>query len=513
MAQTEGSHISPWVHTMRAPDVGSSNLADVNADVLVIGGGITGITTALLLQESGKSVAVIDAGRIGESVTTHSTVKVTYGHGLLYSSIEAKHGTEAAAAYAQANVAGFQKILELADEHHIDCILERERPHAIYAEGPQQAGDVEQEAEVARRIGLPVTLDLEAPLPFGTGPVLTYKDQAQFHPGQYLTGLTEAFVSAGGTVLEGIRAEGVDEDEDICHVETSAGPVSAQHVVVATHSPFLDRGGQFARMKAQRSYGVAGVLPQGRTAGMATSAGSPGYSTRTAQLGGEELLIVVGQSHEVGHVTETAQRWDHLRQWATDHFGIDQFRYYWSAEELSSLDHLPFVGFIAPRSHRILTATGFDGWGMTNGTGAAILMKDLILGHDNPWASVFDARRATKSIPGKEFLTHNAHVGKTLIKDRVIGGPKGSPEDLQPGQARVLQADGEQTAAYRDDDGTLHCVSAVCTHMGCNVQWNDGERTWDCPCHGSRFSHEGQVLHGPATKPLAQKNEARSDAP
>ncbi|CCG04597.1 Glycine/D-amino acid oxidase, deaminating [Blastococcus saxobsidens DD2] len=487
---------------MAAPHLGGTAIRTAPADVLVLGGGITGLTTALLLQREGRAVTLVTAGRIGDSVTTRSTVKLTYGHGTLYSAIESTRGLDAAAAYAQANVAGLQQVVDLVADLGIDCGLERGLPHVVYAEDDATVAHVEREAEVARRIGLPVTLGREAPLPFPVPAALSFADQAQFHPGRYLAGLAEAFVRAGGSVIEDVRAQAVDEDDDGCTVETTAGRLSAAHVVVATHYPFLDRGGHFARLKPSRSYGVAGVLPSGVPAGMTINAGSPTRSTRTAVLEGEDLLIVVGEGHEVGHVTDTDQRWARLQDWAREHFGVTDFRYHWSAEELTSLDRVPFTGYVMPGSQRVLTATGFAGWGMTNGTASAMLIRDLVLDRDNPWAATFDARRAATSLPGPEFVKQNAHVATTWLKGRVLGAPKGSPQDLLPGEAAVLEADGKQTAAYRDEEGALHAVSSVCTHLGCTVAWNEGEKSWDCPCHGSRFGSDGRVLHGPASRPL-----------
>jgi glycine/D-amino acid oxidase-like deaminating enzyme/nitrite reductase/ring-hydroxylating ferredoxin subunit len=495
-------HVSPWIDTMTAPALGPTGFRAVEADVVIVGGGITGVTTGLLLQREGRRVALVSAEPIGNSVTTRSTVKVTYGHGTIYSAIERKRGFDVAAAYAQANVTGLEQILGLVDDLDIECGLERGLPHVVYAEDDATVEQLEREADVAGRIGLPVALGTEAPLPFDVAAALTFPDQAQFHPGQYLAGLAEAFVRAGGTVVEGARALDVDESGDGCTVETTAGRLTAAHVVVATHYPFLDRGGHFSRLTPSRSYGVAGVLPPGTAAGMTINVGDPTHSTRTVVLDGQTLLVVVGEGHEVGHVSDTGQRWERLRGWARERFGISDFRYHWSAEELSSLDRVPFAGYIRPGSERVLTATGFEGWGMTNGTASAILLRDLILGRDTPWAAAFDARRAATQLPGVEFVKQNAHVATTWLKGRVVGAPKGSPQEVQPGQAAVMEVDGKQTAAYRDEEGRLHAVSSVCTHLGCTVAWNDGERSWDCPCHGSRFAPDGAVLHGPATRPL-----------
>jgi glycine/D-amino acid oxidase-like deaminating enzyme/nitrite reductase/ring-hydroxylating ferredoxin subunit len=507
MTHSASKHVSPWTDTTDAPRLGDTSFRERRSDVVVIGAGVCGVTTALLLQQAGKSVTVVDAGRLGESVTTHSTVKVTVGHGTAYSKIARNRGVAAAQSYADANSRGFETVLELARDLRIDCDLAVGEAHVIYAERPGDVGTVEEEAGLAHRLGLPVSLTTDVPLPFGVARAAAFAGQARFHPGRYLAGLAEALVEAGGTLLKGARATDVDERGDECVVRTSAGQLTAGHVVVATQYPFLNRGLQFSRLKTRRSYGVAAVLPAGTPAGMTINVGSPTHSTRTATLNGEDLLIVVGEGHSVGHVTDTGERWVRLRDWAAERFGATDFRYHWSAEEVSTLDGMPFVGQIAPASRRVLTATGFDGWGMTNGTAAALMLRDAVLGQDNPWLDAFDARRAMTSLPPvKEFAKHNVHVAKTWLKSRVGGSPAGTPADLQPGDAAILEVDGEQTAAYRDEHGELHAVSAVCTHMKCTVAWNAGETSWDCPCHGSRFSCDGEVLHGPASTPLSKRN-------
>jgi glycine/D-amino acid oxidase-like deaminating enzyme/nitrite reductase/ring-hydroxylating ferredoxin subunit len=507
MSAPSGRHTSPWVATMTRPDLEDATLGDGRADVLVVGAGVTGLTTALLLQQEGRSVVVVDAGRLGDGVTTHSTVKVTVGHGTAYSAIASSRGREAAQAYADANQAGLRLVRELQRSLDVDCMLEDGLPHLVYAERPEQAGRIEQEAEVAAQVGLPVTLRQDAPLPFDVALAVEFADQAQFHPGQYLAGLARAFVIAGGRLVEGVRATDVDEHVDGCRVRTDAGDVDAGHVVVATQYPFLDRGGQFTQLKPRRSYGVAGLLPPGADPGMTMNVGSPTRSTRTVELEGERLLVVVGEGHPVGHVHDTAERWVRLQDWARETFGVGDFRYHWSAEEVSTLDKVPFVGRISPVNDRVLVATGFDGWGMTNGSASALMLRDLVLGRDNPWLEVFDARRAQTSLPPlREFVAQNVHVARTWLKDRVAGSPEGEPAKLRPGDAALLEVDGEQTAVHRDEQGALHAVSAVCTHMGCTVAWNAGESSWDCPCHGSRFDVDGQVLHGPASTPLVGRD-------
>jgi glycine/D-amino acid oxidase-like deaminating enzyme/nitrite reductase/ring-hydroxylating ferredoxin subunit len=493
--------LSPWEATLPVVSLGDTTFVPRPADVAVIGGGVAGLTTALLLQQAGRDVVLLEAGRIGHGVTTQSTVKVTLGHGTAYSQIDDTLGRAATAAYAAANSAGMLTVLELVENLAIDCDLQIV-PHVVYAEDDDTATRVRAEAGLVAELGLQATLTADAPVPFAVAAALSFERQAQLHPGAYLLGLARAFVDAGGRIMENSPAVGVD-DADPCTVTTTSGQVTARDVVVATHFPILDRGGHFARLQAHRSYGIAAVLPQGVRAGMTLGADSGGFSTRTADLDGERLLIVVGASHLTGHASDTASRWERLETWARERFGTRELRYRWSTQDLSSLDGMPYVGRITPGTDHVFTATGFGGWGMTNGTAAALQIRDLVLGQENPWAEAFDARRLALHATGGKLVRQNAHVAKLWVKGRVVGAPRGSLADVRPGEAAVLEVDGNQTAACRVADGTLHAVSSVCTHLGCTVAWNDGERSWDCPCHGSRFSPDGQVLHGPAVKPLA----------
>lgn len=511
MTRPEDRHISPWLATMPTRPLPPAAARETMPDVIVVGAGVTGLTTALLLQRTGRLVTVLDATTLGRSVTTGSTVKVTVGHGTAYSRIQEKSGPAGAAAYARANSAGFDEVARLVPQLGVDCGFERGLDHVIYAEDDDAAAHLEREAAVVARLGLPATLTDDAPVPFDVVSALRYADQAQFHPGRYLAGLAEAFVAEGGQVIERTRVLDVRESRAICHLRTTAGELMASQVVVATQFPILDRGGHFARLSARRSYGIAGVLPEGTTAGMTINAGHATHSTRVAELDDERLLVVVGEGHPVGHADDAGERWDRLRSWTRARFGVADFRYHWSAQEITPEDGLPYVGYLHPGTDKLFTATGFDGWGMTNGTASALLIRDLMVGQENAWAHAFDARRAETHLPGKDFVKQNIHVAKTWLKDRLGGAPTGSYDDLGPGESAVIEVDGEQTAAYREEDGTLHAVSAVCTHLGCTVGWNSAEKSWDCPCHGSRFDPDGAVLQAPATKPLASRLRERPD--
>ena len=495
MGTLDETNPSLWVGTTPAaaehPPLAGAPLA---VDVAVIGAGITGLTTAALLQEEGATVAVLEAGRVCAGVTGYTTAKVTALHGLVYAGLAESAGDDVARQYGDANQAAIGRVARFVEEWGIDCDFSR-RAAFTYTTDPAQAKSVEAEVETARRLGLPAELTSETELPFDVVAAVRFDEQAQFHPRRYCLGLAGRL-----TVYERTRALGVDEDgTGPCVVTTDRGEVRADHVVVATHLPFLDRGGFFAKCHPTRSYAMAtrldGPVPRGMYLGIDT----PSRSMRAAE--GDSLLVVGGEGHKVGQDDDTSRRYSALEEWARQTFPVASVEYRWSAQDYASVDGRPFVGRQLPRS-RVFVATGFKKWGMTNGTAAAMIVADAIAGRDNPWAEAFDASRMKETVT-RDFVRENLDVGKRFVGDRLRTLVPPGAEGLEPGEGGIVHVDGEKVAAYRDDDGRLHAVSPVCTHLGCLVSFNTAERTWDCPCHGSRFTVDGSVIQGPATRDLS----------
>lgn len=492
-------HLSPWIATAPPSSLPPGELPR-DADVAVLGAGVVGLTTAVLLQRAGHRVVVVEAGRVGRGVTGHSTVKATVAQGTVLTRITERLGDDAARVYAQVNAAGLRRIRSLVDELGVECDLVP-APHVLYARGAESVDAVRTETRIAAACGLAVEETGAVPLPFEVPAAASFPDQLSLHPVRYLLGLARALVAAGGTLVEGVRATGV-RDDDPCVVSTRVGELRAGHVVVATHVPFLDRGLHFAKLTHHRAYGVAAVLPDGVDVGMTLTVDQPTRSTRAVDLDGERLVIVVGEGHPVGEDGDTSRRWRALADWAAQHLGAGPVRYTWSTQDASTPDGLPYVGRLTPGTDRLLLATGFAGWGMTNGTAAAEVLADHVAGRDNPWADTLDARRFNLPRTAGTLAAQNARVAVHAVGDRLRHLTAGRPENLPPGRAAVLRVGARHLACYRDDAGALHAVSARCTHLGCLVAWNEGERSWDCPCHGSRFDHTGAVLQGPAVSPL-----------
>jgi glycine/D-amino acid oxidase-like deaminating enzyme/nitrite reductase/ring-hydroxylating ferredoxin subunit len=504
MTDLPGAPVSFWVASTPttaydpAPD-------ELDVDVAVLGGGIAGLSTAAALQAKGRDVAVVEAGRIVEGVTGNTTAKVTSSHGRLYAYLEKELGPAKARLYAESQQAALAHIAATVAKDAIECDLVR-TPSYIYSEDAGELPELEREAEAAARAGLPVELVKDVLLPYDVAGAVRYADQARFHPRRYLLHLAERIVANGGRILERTRALDVDEG-DPCVVTTDRGVIRARDVVVATHVPFLDRGMFFARQFPVRDYVVAARI-DARSApdGMFLSTEQPTHSVRVTEDGDAMLLIVGGEGHPPGRADDTPDRYRRLEAWTRERLGASDFTHRWSTQDYTSADRVPFVGRFHPGARRLWVATAFGAWGMTNGTMSGLLLADLVTGTENPWAALYDPGRVGPVVPkAKSVVKENLAVAKELVTGYLSPGDVASVDDLRPGEAAVVRDGLAKTAAYRDGDGVLHAVSARCTHLGCVVAWNAAETSWDCPCHGSRFGVDGDVLQGPAVEPLARK--------
>ncbi len=491
---------SLWLETTAETEYGPLD-GSLEVDVAVVGAGIAGITAAFLLKRAGRTVALVDAKRILHGATGYTTAKVTSGHGLVYTSVRKKFGEDGARLYADANQAGLERIVQLVEELAIDCELER-RANYVYADSPQQRQAVEQEVEAARAAGLPVSLVEEVPLPYPIDCAVRLEGQAQFHPRKYLLPLARAVDGDGSRVVELTRVTKVRDGR----VSTDRGELRARDVVLATHLPILDRGLFFAKAHPERSYAVAARVDASQDPqGMYISIGQTTRSVRTARDEHGLLLLIGGEGHKPGADPDTEARYRTLEDWTRLHWDATDFPYRWSTQDYVPVDDVPYVGRLTRRADHVYVATGFKKWGMTNGTVAALILTDLILGRDNPWAALYDAKRLKPVASAPMFVKENASVARHFVGDRLSRGDDASPDDLRPREGRMLRVDGRKTAAYRDDTGLVHLLSPACTHLGCHVSWNRAEASWDCPCHGSRFAGDGRVIQGPAAKDLERR--------
>ncbi len=464
----------------------------------VVGAGIVGLTTALLLTSAGRRVAVIEARHVGTQVTGRSTAKVTSLHKLLYADLARRLGEDAARSYGEANQAGLRLISDFVKAHRLNCAFERQPAFTVCFDDAN-VDRIREEAEVAARLGLPARFTTQVPVPVPAKAGVCFDDQAQFHPYNYLAGLAEAVSEAGGLIVEETRVSDVEEGTP--HVlSCPSGEVAAEHVVVATNLPFLDRGRFFTK-----------AYPRHHVAAAARLDGAPGFDamvinvedpTRSVRWHRDEdgyVLIATGGAYRPGEDDPVMQA-EALTEWLGAHFNVTRIESVWTNEDFDSMDGLPFIGTFPGGSETLLTATGFGAWGLTAGTAAASILADAILNRPSPWAGLFDASRTPPAASAGSFLSGNLQVGKEFVRDRLTPGDDRDPEDFKPGQGAVLQGN---IAACREANGHLHRLDATCTHLGCVVTWNAVDGCWDCPCHGSRFDADGTVRFGPAVRPLA----------
>lgn len=496
---------SYWMANTTPPSFPELN-ENVDTDVGIVGGGITGITTAYLLAKKGYKVAIIEADQIITGTTGHTTAKITAQHDLIYDEFINHLGEEEAKQYYQANQEALDFIKQKVKQSKIECEFKEEDAY-LYATTNKKAQAIEKEAQAYDTLGIDGQYVDKLPIDFSIQAGIVMKNQAQFHPIKYLTHLVKELQNMGAQIFENTTAVDVIEGNDPKIVTKYGFQVTCKYIVSSSHFPFYDgKGLYFSRMYAERSYIVGGELKGEFAGGMYLSADKPKRSIRTANMNGKELLLIGGESHKTGQGGSSLQHFQNLKDFGKENFGIDSYLYNWGAQDLITLDKVPYIGQLTSRHSNIFVATGYRKWGMTNSTTAALLISDLIQEKDNPYQDLFSPTRFYADPSIKTFLSQNANVAAEFVKGKLSSGAKRA-EDLRKDEGDTVTYQNNQKAGgYRDTNGQLHIVDRTCTHLGCEVEWNDGEKTWDCPCHGSRFSYGGEVYEGPADKPLKKLN-------
>jgi glycine/D-amino acid oxidase-like deaminating enzyme/nitrite reductase/ring-hydroxylating ferredoxin subunit len=500
MLSDTGRTDSLWMKTAQ-PRVPPPLAEDLRTDVCVIGAGIAGITTAYLLALEGRRVAVIEDGAIGGGETGRTTAHLSNALDDRYYVLERLHGQEGARLAAASHGAAIDRIESIVAAEAIACDFQRLDGYLFVPPG-ESLDILDAEFEAARRAGLgSVRMEPRAPVnSFHSGPCLHFPRQAQFHPLLYLHALAEAIRQRGGRIFGGTHGSSVETGPPAV-VATERGPtVTADFVVCATNTPIIDWLVIHSKQAPYRTFAIGARVPSGTVpAALYWDTADPYHYVR---LHGD-VLIVGGEDHKTGQEDDAYDRFAYLESWARERFPIAEVEYTWSGQVMEPVDGLGYIGRNPADKGHILVATGDSGHGMTHGTIAGILLTDLIAGRPSEWARLYDpARKSLGS--AAEYLKENVNVAKQYL-DYVSPGEVGSADEIQPGHGALLRQGLAKLAVYRDEQGALHSLSAVCTHLGCIVHWNSLERTWDCPCHGSRFGVDGAVLNGPAVVGLEKK--------
>jgi glycine/D-amino acid oxidase-like deaminating enzyme/nitrite reductase/ring-hydroxylating ferredoxin subunit len=567
---------SLWLATTASTDYPSLSLnTKTDVDTAVIGGGIAGISTALFLKQAGTNVALIEADRVAKGVSGYTSGKITSQHILIYRYLIDKFGFDMAKQYADANQAAIEKIAGIIKIGNVECDFLKKTAYT-YAETDETLEKLIDETEAARSLGLPAYHNKKVPIPIPSKGAVCFSGQAQFHPRKYLLKLAEMIPGNGSMVFEKTRATDIKEyGRKGFLISTVAGEVTARNVVIATNFPFYDKPGQYyARMEAGRIYSFAMKLKTGFPDGIFISAEKNIYSFRSQPYQNSELIIAGGQEHVTGKVEDTTERYVKLFKYVSKYYDVDHIEFCWSSQDNNTIDMVPYIGRYLPNGKNIFIATGFNGWGMTHGTIAAMIITDLIHGVKNPWSGIYDPARfklnANNNIAAAKKMIKKAKLGRIVQADRpgvfedfdiqeniektvAADGPKkssttagtgktdisavfaetdvksvtGKPgipaqadktdqyykikeirnfyeyqKDISPGNGKIIKISGTRVALYKHDNGDLYFLKPLCPHMGCLLIFNDAEKSWDCPCHGSRFSYDGKVLNSPAFEDL-----------
>jgi glycine/D-amino acid oxidase-like deaminating enzyme/nitrite reductase/ring-hydroxylating ferredoxin subunit len=483
-----------WLRDTRIPSFPMLQGA-VESEVVVVGAGITGLTTALFLQRQGQHVIVLEAESLGGGTSGATSAHVTYVTDLRYARMIDRLGTDGARIFVREALRAFETMQELAAG---GCDWQSV-PGVLYTENEEDVASLQKEETAAAKLGVPAAFGSDAGLPFPVRAALVFPDQARFDPVAYLKLLAQQFAAAGGRVFSESRVRSWDETDSRVRFHTDHGLASAPRAVLATHSP---AGFNLVQIELgpYRSYVLAVTGGDSVPDALFWDMEDPYHYWRRARFQGRDVVLVGGEDEKVGQEEDPAQNYRRLEDYARGHIDVKDVVARWSAQYYEPADGLPYVGR-SPLSKKVFIATGYSGVGLVQGTLAARILSDRILGRPAEIDELLEATRLRPAAAAKNVVAENVDVAVQLVKDWLPGADT-SLEGLGKNQGRVIKKDGRPLAVFRDANGALHARSAVCTHLGCVVHWNGTERSWDCPCHGGRYSPDGEILDGPPLSPL-----------
>lgn len=498
---------SYWIAS--APQKNYSALGhDLSVDLAIVGGGAVGISTAYMLCKKGLRIAILEADHILHGTTGHTTAKITSQHGLIYHKTEKNISMEFARQYADANETAINTIAQIIRDNRIDCDFFRQSAY-IYTNQDDYIDRIGKESMAAAALGIEACYLDKIPLPFPVKAAVRFDHQAQFHPLKYFLSLAETITKYGCNIYENTRIVGIEKGDRYVLTTNDGKKVTADKVVIASHYPFYNKPRMyFARLWADKSYALAIRTNEAYPGGMYITAEEPGRSFRSLQCDGEELVIIGGEHHKTGLSKDTNSHYQALSDYANEIYTVQNIPYRWSTQDCMTLDNIPYVGQFKSNTPNLYIATGFGKWGMTNSIASSLILRDMILVGKSPWQEVYNPSRHTIAASTKTFLVQNTSVAKELLKGKLSPAPEGF--DLQPGEGKIVKIDGKKSGVYKDDQGSVHIVNTTCPHMGCELVWNPAERSWDCPCHGSRFSYDGDIIEGPAVTHLDKNNDVNT---
>ena len=503
---------SYWIESTNDERIYKKIDKDYEADVCIIGAGLAGLSTGYYLAKNGLKVIIVDKDEIGVKASGNTTAKITYQHGLIYDYLISEYGEEFALGYYQANKEAITNIKDIIDEEEIDCDFEYASNY-IYTTDINDLQKLENEVDAINKLEmkssdeeLKETAQLinESELPFKITAGIKTVDQAQFHPRKYMLGLARTIENSGGTIFTHSTVVDVKHEDDYYYTICGDEKIKSKYVVIASHYPFINFPGlYFSKMYQVTSYALGIETSKSEIRGMYLSSNEPTLSFRTAKYGKKRLLIMAGGNHKTGYSPDSEENYGYkfLEKKAKELFPRGKVLYKWNTRDCITLDKIPYIGEFSNLMPNMFVATGFNKWGMTSSNVAANIITDKIIGKENQYEKVFDSTRL-KPIKNKDELMNMAEQAvKSFVTNR-IKIPKEDISTIEPDNGGILNIDGKKVGVYKTEEGNIYVVNPTCTHLGCLLTWNNQDKTWDCPCHGSRFDYTGKNLYDPAFKDL-----------
>lgn len=457
---------------------------DIKVDIAVIGAGMAGILTAYMLKENGFDVVILEADKIASGATKNTTAKITSQHNLIYNKLIDNFGFDKAMQYAKANEKAVQNYKKIINQKNIDCDFEQ-KPSYVYS--LDNLKSIEAEIESANKLGIDAKFIDKTNLPFDIKGAVKFDNQAQFNPLKFIK-----FISDNIIIYENTMAKAINEDV----IVTDKGNVKAKLIIVTTHFPFMNIPGYyFMRMYQQRSYVIA-LENAIQLDGMYIDANEQGYSFRNYK----NLLLLGGAGHRTGK-KENGKSYEKLRKVANEFYPSSKEKYNWSAQDCMSLDGVPYIGHYSSSTPTMYVATGFNKWGMTGSMVSAMIISDMIIGNNNDYIDVFSPQRFNLTASAKTLGEDSVQAIKSFIA-QIFEIPKENIEHIENCHGGIVEYNGDKVGVYKNEMGEVFTVTTRCPHLGCQLEWNEDELSWDCPCHGSRFDYKGNLIDNPATRSL-----------
>ena len=482
-------------------DLNTTLEQDFSTDICIIGAGIFGLTCAYYLTKLGFDVTVLEKSDIASKATGHTTGKITSQHGLFYDYLTNSYGQKFAKDYLDVNEEAIQNIKNIIDEENINCDFKYQNSY-VFTTKKSELSLIKNEYNAVSNLGYNCELVTKTGLPFNVVGALCFKNQAEFHPVKYLASLCKCIIARNGKIYTNSTAVDVKMEDSDYITYVNGHEIKSKYVIIATHYPFINFPGfYFTKMYQSTSYLIAIDTKKTLFKGMHISAGVPTLSFRTALYNNKEILLIGGMDHKTGHPSSYKDTYGKLEDIARKYYPDSNILFRWNTRDCISLDKLPYIGSFSSSMPNMFVGTGFKKWGMTLSNVAANIIVDKICGNYNKYEYLFKSTRLKPIKNHDEFKNILVQSTNSLLLDK-LKRPNMSFDEIENNSGSIIEVNGEKVGIYKDDNGKIYAVKPICTHLGCLLSWNDIDKTWDCPCHGSRFNFDGTNLYDPAFKNL-----------